>query len=198
MNATKSLDDLEADNWDALYRCRHDSEHRHSVLALLKQLLRNPDLKVLHRAMNAAGRIRGAFDATNALAELVPLVAKHVSSDDELIRRVAIGSLHCIGSHDTECAVPALIGACDDETLLDAALLALVDIANGSPTAVQCFHRFSSHSNGKIRRIAIRGLGMSNAADNASIAVITAATNDRNKSVREMAGKVLAKIQAQP
>ncbi|WP_442509663.1 HEAT repeat domain-containing protein [Novipirellula sp. SH528] len=198
MNPTESLDDLEADNWDALYRCRHDSDHRHSVLALLKELLRNPDLKVLHRAMNAAGRIRGAFDATDALADLIPLVIKHVSSDDELIRRVAIGSLHCIGSHDIKCAVPALIGACDDENLLDAALLALVDISNGSTAAVQCFHRFSSHSNGKIRRITIRGLGISNATDNASIAVITAATNDRNKYVREMAGKVLAKINARP
>ncbi|GAA5509371.1 hypothetical protein [Novipirellula caenicola] len=197
MNPTESLDALEADNGDALYRCRHDAEHRHSVLALLKELLTNPDVKVLHRGMNAAGRIRGAFDETDALAELVPLVAKHVSSDDELIRRVAIGALHCIGSHDTECSVLALIRACDDETLLDAALLALVDLANGSTTAIRCFHRFASHSKGKIRRIAIRGLGTSNATDDATIAVITAATNDRNQSVREMARKVLAKIEAQ-
>ena len=197
MNPTESLDALEADNLAALYKCRHDADHRKSVLTVLTQLLRSPDPAILHRAMNAAGRIGGAFDEPNALADLVPIVSKYVSSDDQLIRRVAIGAIHCIGSHDTECSVPALIGACDDEMLLDAALLALVDVANGSAAAIRCFHRFASHSNGKIRRIAIRGLGASNANDQETLKILTAAANDKNKSVREMAGKVLHRIAAQ-
>jgi len=197
MNPTESLNALEADHWAALYRCRHDADHRSSVLTILTQLLRSPDPAIIHRAMNAAGRIRGAFDEPHALADLIPIVTKYVSSDDQLIRRVAVGSLHCIDSHDTECSVPALIGACDDETLLDAALLALVDIANGSTAAICCFHRFASHSNGKIRRIAVRGLGASNASDDNSLKILTAATNDKNKSVREMADKALKRIASQ-
>lgn len=144
MNPNKMLDDLEADNGAALYRCRHDAEHRQSVVGLLTQFLGSPDSAVVHRAMIAAGRIRGAFDQTNALAELVALVAKHLSSDDELIRRAAVGSLHCIGSHDADGFVPALIAACRDERLLDAALLALVDVSSGTDDAVDCFYRLTN------------------------------------------------------
>ncbi|TWT81679.1 hypothetical protein CA13_31320 [Planctomycetes bacterium CA13] len=197
MNPAETLDELEDDNWAALYRCRHEPDHRRAVLDSLNELLSNPDPAILHRAMNAAGRIRGAFDETNALAELVPLVVAHLSSDVDLLRRVSVGVLHCIGTHDTKCAVPALIAACDDDLLLDSALLALVDIAKGSRDAINCFHRFSAHTNGKIRRIAIRGLGSCNAPDADSIEILTAATHDQNKSVREMATKTLAKIEAQ-
>jgi len=198
MSPTETLDELEADNRASLYRCRHEPEHRRVVLNALIDLLSNPDPAILHRAMNAAGRIGGAFDQPDALAELVPLVAKHLSSDDDLIRRVAVGSLHCIGAHDSRCAVPALIAACDDELLLDAALLALVDVSNGSHDAVKCFHRFSSHSQGKVRRITLRGLGACNANDSESIRILNSASNDKSKSVREMAAKTLAKMDNQP
>jgi|GEM_PF-4916855 len=194
MNPIDTLDEMEADNRASLYRCRHEPEHRRAVLGSLIKLLSNSDPSIVHRAMIAAGRIGGAFDQTDALAELVPLVTKHLSSDDDLIRRIAVGSLHCIGAHDSACAVPALIAACDDDLLLDAALLALANVSNGSRDAVKCFHRFSSHSKGKIRRITLRGLGSCNADDDASIAILTKATNDRNNSVREMATKVLAKF----
>ncbi|QDV27575.1 HEAT repeat domain-containing protein [Aureliella helgolandensis] len=176
MNPTEKLDESEADNGAAVYRCRHEPEHRRFVLASLKELMANPDSAIIHRAMSAAGCIGGAFDQTNALADLVPLVATHLSSDNDLIRRVAVGSLHCIGSNHTECAVPALIAACNDELLLDAALLALVDVSNGSHDAVLCFHRFSAHTNGKIRRIALRGLGSCNANDTESINILNAAS----------------------
>ena len=195
MNPTETLDDLEADNWASLYRCRHDAQHRRLVMDSLVELLVNPDSSILHRAMYAAARIGGAHDQTNALAKLVPIVATHLSSADGLIRRVAIGTLHSIGSNNTDCAVPALIAACDDELLLDAALLALVNISNGSPEALDCFHRFSTHTRGKIRRITLRGLGACNATDPDSIRILTFATNDKNRSVREMAAKTLAKME---
>ena len=198
MNPTETLDNLEADNCASLYRCRHDAQHRRSVMDSLTELLSIPDTAILHRAMNAAGRIGGAFDQSNALAELVPLVTTHLSSDNDLIRRVAVGVLHCIGSDDTSRAVPALIEACDDELLLDAALLALVDMSDGSRDALHCFHRFSGHSNGKIRRITLRGLGACNANDPDSIRILNTATNDKNKAVREMAAKTLAKMANQP
>lgn len=147
--------------------------------------------------MNAVGRIRGAFDAPNALASFVPVVCDYVRSDDLLTRQIAVGVLHCIGKHDVDLSVPALVAATCDDNLFDNSLLALVEVADATPEVRGCFHKFAAHPKGKIRRIALRGLGAIGASDSDTLSLIRSALDDRSKAVREMAQKTLAKLRPQ-
>jgi len=198
MKPNEILDALEADDWDALYRCRHDPVHREATLETLSVLLQNPRPAIRHRAMNALGRIRGAFDTPNALASLVPTVCNYASSDDLLTRQIAVGVLHCIGKHNLSASVPTLIAATSDASLLDSALLALVDIADATSDVIRCFHTFVANPKAKIRRIAIRGLAAVNANDPHSLSLIRDALADRSKVVRDVAEKTLVKLLPQP
>lgn len=197
MTPSAILRTMAADDWNALYRCRHDREHRESTLKSLMELIQNPKPAIHHDAMNAVGRIAGAFDVPNALAACVPVVCEYVRSDNLLTRQIAVGVLNCIGKHDVNCSVAALVTATSEDDLLDDALLALVAVADSTPDVVRCFQGFLSHPKGKIRKIAIRGLGAIKADDSESVQLLRHALEDRSKVVREMAQKTLARLQPQ-
>ena len=194
-DATVALDSLEANMSRSLYRCRYDGEHRNATIPVLLKLLAVDDLAIKQRAMRAVATI-GHCDAIGALAPVVPLLSADVQHEDELTRGTAIGALHAVGRDHPEAAVPALVGACDDERLLDAALLALVEIGKSAQSAATCFRRFAKHRDGKIRRLVMRGLGAIGADDEESLAILQAALHDPNKRVREMAERVVARMDA--
>ncbi len=179
--------------WRDLYRCRWDREHREATIPILAALLADPTAEIHRRALRAVGRI-GVCDVTGALSTLVPVVCDYTRDADLLTRRTAVGVLYSLGRDNPEVAVPALVEACDDDSLLDAALLALIAMGDGAQSAIPCFHRFASHSKGKIRRLAMRGLGATRAHDDASLEILHNAQGDRNKRVREMAQKVFLQI----
>lgn len=186
------LGKLEAKQWQKLYLCRYDRKHRDATIPVLAELLAHDDRAIRHRTLRAIGRV-GPCDTIGALSPLVPLVCEFVEHDDELTRAMAVGVLFGIGRDDPESAVPALVAACDQEELLEAALLALVEMGPAAKKAAPCFHRFARHRNGKVRRIVMRGFGAIGADDARSRKVLQAALNDRNKAVRETAEKALAR-----
>ena len=190
-DATAILDSLESDMWQSLYRCRHDREHRESMIPVLAGLLRNSDSVIKQRAMRAVAKI-GHCDTVGALAELVPLLCSGLQHEDELTRRTALGALHVVGRDNPDVAVPALVDACDDERLLDASLLALIEIGDAARSAAACFRRFASHRSGKIRRLVMRGLGGIRADDAESLAILNSGASDANRRVREMARRAIS------
>jgi HEAT repeat protein len=196
VDATATLDRLEADMWRELYRCRYDQDHREATISVLADLLGNPSSEVHQRALRAVGRI-GLCDVVGALSALVPLVCRYTQDPDLLTRRTAVGVLHGVGRDNPDVAVPALVRACGDDSLMDAALLALISIGRNAQTAIPCFHKCATHSKGKIRRLAMRGLGATNADDDQSRSILQGALEDRNQRVREMAQRVLSEIQPQ-
>lgn len=187
-----TLDELESDMWSSLYRCRYDRDHRIATVHVLARLLADEDVSIRQRALRAVSRI-GPCDTPGALAELVPLLCADLRHEDDLTRRTAASALFAVGADAPKAAVPALIDACSDDVLLDTALQALVEIGQSAKSAAPCFRSFATHRNGKIRRLAVRGLGAIEAADAKSRAVLDAALSDPNKSVREMARKVISR-----
>ena len=195
-NASAILDSLEAETWRDLYRCRYDREHREAILPILAKLLGDPDVEIHQRALRAVGRI-GACDTIGALSTLVPLVCAYTRDANPLTRGIAIGVLYGIGRDNPDAAVPALVNASSDTALLDTSLLALISMGTRAQDAIPCFQRFTSHPKGKVRRLALRGLGSTNASDANSLSIISAAIRDRNQEVRKMAQKVLSRIETQ-
>lgn len=192
----KILDSLEADLWADLYRCRWDAQHRAATIPVLLELLANPDPKIYQRTMQNIGRI-GPCDKKRALSALVPPVCDYTRDANKLTRKIAVVTLQRIGQDNPKASVPALIAVCDnEEALLDWALLALVDIGQSAQKAAECYRRFSTHPNGKIRRLCLRGLDAIHATDAASLRIVRKATRDANKQVREMAKKVLKRLEA--
>ncbi|MCA9125165.1 MAG: hypothetical protein KDB11_33550 [Planctomycetales bacterium] len=106
---------------------------------ILREVLRDPLEK--KRAVATIGNC----DAIGALAPVVPLLSADEQHEDELTRRTAI-ALHAVDRDHSEAAVPALIRACDNERLLDAALLALIDVGKSAQPAAPCFRRFATTS----------------------------------------------------
>ncbi|MBC8354158.1 MAG: HEAT repeat domain-containing protein [Planctomycetes bacterium] len=193
IEAIATLDALEANMSRALYRCRFDAEHRDATLPVLAALLAEDDTAIRQRAMRAVATI-GHCDTTRALAALVPLLCANLLHADELTRGTAVGALFAVGQDNPEAAVPALIDACDAESLLDRSLLALIEMGEAARSAVPCFRRFATHRNGKIRRLVMRGLGAIGADDEDSRTVLNAGLRDPNKRVRDMAQKALVKV----
>lgn len=192
-DATATLDLLEADMSRSLYRCRYDRKHRDATIPVLLELLAVDDLAIKQRTMRAVATI-GHCNEIGALVRLVPILCKDLQDEDELTRRTAVGALFAVGSDNPQAAVPALVQACDDAKLLDAALLALIEIGEAARPAAPCFRRFASHRHGKVRRLVMRGLGAVGADDTESRAILQTGVSDRNQSVREMALRVLGNM----
>lgn len=189
------LKHLDANQWDALYRCRTDPDHREKLLPTLQALLENSDPKIRLRALHAVARI-GPCQQVGALAKLVPIVATLSQSEDLLTRRTAIGCLYGIGLDHPQSAVPALINACEERELLDCALLALVELKKEASPALPLYHRLASHKQAKIRRLALRGLAVVEASDAHSRAIIQTALQDKSQVVRKVAEKLSASYEA--
>ena len=164
------------------------------MIPILLELLAVDDLAIRQRAMRAVAKI-GHCNELGALARLVPSLCTDLYHQDELTRRTAVGALFAVGSDNPQAAVTALVQACDDDDLLDAALLALIEIGMAAQPAATCFHRFATHRHGKIRRLVMRGLGAIGANDAESRAVLQTGTGDRNRRVREMAQRVMAQME---
>ncbi len=190
-NPSTQLDRLDANQWEALYRCRTDPDHRQKLLPILQALLENPDPEIRLRALHAVARI-GPCQQVGALATLVPIVATLSQSEDLLTRKTAIGCLHGIGQDHPQSAVPALINACEERQLLDNALLALIDLKKKASPALPLYHRLASHPQAKIRRLALRGLAAMEACDARSHAIIQTALQDKSQAVRQLAEKLSA------
>jgi HEAT repeat protein len=191
-NASKTLDSLEADNWRLLYDCRWSPERRTELVPVLCHLLKDSDLGICKRAISAVGRI-GHCNRRGALKKLIPAIAQFLDHDDELTRRMAVGTLIAVGADNPKIAVPALVRAAQREELLIPAMQALIEIGKPAKASTPLFVEKANHHQCKIRLLAIRGLDVVDASKSEAFPLLERALKDRCAEVRINAAKILTK-----
>jgi HEAT repeat protein len=184
LEAKETLDQLEANQFEALYRCRWDTECAADVVPALVSCLGVDDAKVLHRALLALFRI--GPNANSAADE----VARLMFHTDTLICEVATHTLGGICCHCPERAIKPLRQVALDPKLQKAALFSLIGLGRGAGPAAAVFVASFESRDARIRRLAVRGLAQSGAKRSVSGPVLSRALKDRNGQVRAAAQRL--------
>src|SRR5258706_909463 len=182
--ADASLADLEANQFEALYRSRWDSEHAASVVPVLVSCLGVDDTMVLHRALSALFRIG---PAASSAADAVTRLMFH---PDTLICEVATHTLGGICMHCPERAIKPLTQVALDLKLQKAALFSLILLGRGATPSFGVFVTAFESKDARIRRLAVRGLAESGASHTVCGPVLSRALKDRNGQVRAAAERL--------
>jgi hypothetical protein len=182
--AQETLDKLEANQFEALYRCRWDTERAAHVVPLLVSCLGVDDTKILHKTLLALFRIGPvAHSAADAVIRLM-------FHPDTLICEVATHTLGGICCHCPERAVKPLTQVALDPKLQKAALFSLIGLGRGAAPAAGVFVASFESSDALIRRLAVRGLAGSGARRSVAGPVLSRALKDRNGQVRAVAERL--------
>jgi hypothetical protein len=184
IEAEEILADLEANHFEALHRCRWDSQHAASVVPVLVSCLAVDETSVLHRALTAFFRIG---PAAHSAADPVIKLMFH---SDTLICEVATHTLGCICLHCPERAIKPLTQVALDPKLRKAALFSLIGLGHGAAPAAGVFVACFQSKDARIRRLAVRGLAHSGASRELSGPVLSRALKDRNGRVRAAAERL--------
>ena len=189
--AEETLDDLEANHFEALHRCRWDSQHAASVVPILISCLAADETSILHRALTALFRIGPA--AHSAAEEVIKLMFH----SDTLVCEVATHTLGCICLHYPERAIKPLTQVALDPKLQKAALFSLIGLGHGAAPAAGVFVACFQSKDARIRRLAVRGLAHSGASREFSGPVLSRALKDRNGQVRAAAERLAQALNEQ-
>jgi HEAT repeat protein len=182
--AQETLDQLEVNQFEALYRCRWDVERAADVVPVLVSCLGADDTKVLHRALLALFRIG---PAAHSAADAVTKLMFH---PDTLICEVATHTLGGICWHCPERAIKPLTQVALEPKLQKAALFSLIGLGRGAAPAAAIFVAAFESRDARIRRLAVRGLAQSGARRNVAGPVLSRALRDRNGQVRAAAERL--------
>lgn len=181
------LDSVEMHNNAVLYECRWNPHTAAEVVPQLIATLRHSDRWVLIRALNALHRI--GLPAEAATTSVIPLIF-HA---DEVVARAATITTAAVGRNKPLESLPALISASSQPELLKEVMHALIAFASKARDGTKVFTSALSHSDYRVRRLAIRGLEA--IADDATLRqALERALSDRSKEVREYAQKVRKRI----
>jgi hypothetical protein len=184
LEADDTLAGLEANEFEALYRSRWDSDCAASVVRVLISCLALDDTKLLHRALLALVRIGpAAHSAEDAVIRLM-------FHPDTLICEVATHTLGFICLHRPERAIKPLTQVASDPKLQKAALFSLIGLGRGAAPATQVFVTAFESRDARIRRLAVRGLAQSGASRSVCSPVLARAFRDRNGRVRDAARRL--------
>ncbi len=182
--AQETLEKLEANQFEALYRCRWDTECAREVVRLLVSCLGVDDTKILHKALLALFRIgpeaRSAADA----------VIRLMFHPNTLICEVATHTVGGICCHCPERAIKPLTQVALNPKLQRAALFSLIGLGRGAAPAAAVFVASFKSRDARIRRLAVRGLARSGAKRNVAGPVLSRALKDRNGQVRAVAERL--------
>ncbi len=184
LEAQETLDQLEANQFEALYRCRWDTEHTAVVVPLLVSCLGVDDTEVLHRALLALFRIG---PKAHAAADAVTGLIFHA---DTMICEVATHTLGGICCHCPERAIRPLTQVALNPRLQKAALFSLIGLRRGAVPAAAVFVALFESRDARIRRLAVRGLAQSGAKRSVAGRVLARALKDRNGQVRAAAERL--------
>lgn len=182
--ADETLADLEANQFELIYRSRWNSEHAASVVPALVSCLDVDDTKILHRALFALLRIG---PAAHSAADAVIRLMFH---QDTLICEVATHTVGGICCHCPERAIKPLTQVASDPKLQKAALFSLIGFGRGAAPAARVFVASFQSKDARIRRLAVRGLAKSGATHAVCAPVLARALKDRNGRVRDAAQRL--------
>ena len=179
------LDEVNADNWAMLYRCRWSQPDAERVVPQLEQLLDSTAPLVRHESLRALFRIgTPAAAAARRVAELT-------RSKDLMTKRLAVLALgHIAHTIPEVCVEPLASTLSDSDCCLDA-LRALAFMGGRAKAAINQVKPLFGDSNAKVRKVAVMAASQIDASDPEVKGLLQKATTDRSVIVRDAANKCL-------
>lgn len=184
-DAEQILARFEANLFRDLYQSRWDPVHAAAVVPLLKQCLAVDDIALLRRTLSALRRI--GPEAHEAEGEVLRLL----SHEQPVVRETAAWVLGGICLRQPAAVISPLMAAAEEPAMLKAVLFTLIDFGPAAKRAIPLFMRTFGSSDGRLRRLAIRGLEAIEADFSQVHSVLEKALQDRSAAVRRSAEKLL-------
>lgn len=180
------LDRFESHLYQDLYLSRWSKEHATEVVPELRRCFHCEHSEILRRTLSALGRI--GPEAQEAEAEVVALI----DHDMPIVREAAVWTLGRICLRRPERAVPRLIEAARDDTLLKPSLFALIGFGPDAIAAIPLLLRTFESTDGRLRLLALRGIKEVHAEFDRVESVLRRGLVDRSKDVRRSTEKLIA------
>lgn len=174
-----------------LYKSRWDAEYASKVVPNLIKCLKVDDKLVLLRALIALDLI--GPEAREAGMHVLPLL-RH---NDAHVQINAIYALTAVFYREGQRALDALVEAAKDPALLKDAMYGLIRLGEAAKPTKEVFITASGHKDGRIRRLALRGLREIGAEGPDVNDTALRAAHDKSLQVRTAAAKLSLKLNIQ-
>ena len=179
------LDEVNANNWAILYRCRWSQPDADRVVPQLAKLLDSTAPQITHESLRAIFRI-----GTPA-APVAPRVIELIRSKDSITKRLAVLALGQIAHTIPNVCVEPLASTLSDPECCRDALRALAFIGGEAKSAINQVQTLITSTDAKVRKAALITAAEIDASNPEIIALLQKATTDRSKTVRDAANKCL-------
>jgi HEAT repeat protein len=192
MTATEAdsiLTQYESNHFADLYKSRWDAEYASTVVPNLIKCLEVDDKAILMRTLSALHRIGPEAHSAGLF------VCPFLEHPDILVRRTSIYALTGVWYRKGHKAVAPLVRVANDPGMLKDVMFGLLAIGVAAKPAKKIFVAAFDSRDGKIRRLALRGLGEIGAEGKDVMEVLERAKDDKNSEVRSKAVKLIAKLQ---
>ncbi|QDU37976.1 HEAT repeat protein [Maioricimonas rarisocia] len=179
------LDQLNADDWALLYRCRWSQPDADRVVPQLAKLLDSNAPEIRQEALRALFRIgTPAAPAAQRVAELT-------RTEDPLTRRLAVLALGQIAHTIPDVCVHPLASTLSGPECCRDALRVLAFIGGEAKTAIDQVKPLFDSADAKVRKAAVVAAASIDPSNPEVFALLRKATKDRSRIVRTAASKCL-------
>lgn len=182
------LSGYESNLFADLYKSRWDAEYASRVVPNLIKCLDVDDKAILLRTLSAFNRIGPEA------CEAGPFVSRLLEHRDLMVREAAIYALTGVWFREGRRAVAPLVRMALDPTMLKPVMFGLISLGKAAKPAKEIFVAAFNHRDGRIRRLALRGLRDIGAEGSDVNAVLERAVTDKNSQVKAAAAKMILKI----
>lgn len=179
------LDRVNADDWAELYRCRWSAVDADRVIPQLVRMLESEDSQIIDEALRALFRI-----GTAAVSVAGP-VAKLTQSVIPVTKQLAVLTLGQIAHIAPSQCVEPLASVLTDPMCSRDALRVLAFIGPEAETALDRVLLLFENTDAKVRKAVVAAATSINAHHPDVVKILSLASDDRSKIVREAAGKFL-------
>jgi HEAT repeat protein len=184
------LDRLNADNWAALYRCRWSRPDAEQVIPQLEELLKSQDPLIIDEAL------RGLFRIGTPAVAAASSVATLIDSPAPITRHMAVLTLGSIAHEVPELCVEPLASVLSDPLCCKDAMRTLAFIGRDALSAIERVHQRFCDPDAKIRKAVVLTAAAIGATHPGTIELLSRASTDRSKVVRDAAARCLKKGEA--
>lgn len=189
-NEQTLLDRVNANNWAELYRCRWSKSDAARVVPQLAGLLKSRDPLIVNESLRALLRI-----GTPAIS-VAPVVAKLTRSRLPMTKRLALLTLGQIAHKKSTICVKPLAMALTDPLCCRDALRSLAFMGEQAIGALKFVKPLLIDSDAKVRKSAVVTVAAIGGKNPEIMELLSSASTDRNKSVREAACKCLRTLES--
>ncbi|MCA9057833.1 MAG: HEAT repeat domain-containing protein [Planctomycetaceae bacterium] len=182
------LNEVNANKWAVLYRCRWSQPDADRIVPQLIRLLDSTDPLIIQESLRALFRIgKPASPAAHRVAAVT-------RAKDSMTRRLAVLALGQIAHEDPEVCVEPLVLTLSDPACCQDALRALAFIGSAAASALHPIKPLLSNADARVRKAAVIAAAEIGASDPEIVALIQNAATDGHRAVRDAANKCLQNI----